>query len=42
MTNTYSVLVLNFNLSESDEALPWNMMCGPSQLGQVEAGRQDK
>ncbi|XP_065072285.1 persulfide dioxygenase ETHE1, mitochondrial-like [Rhopilema esculentum] len=25
-----------------DEALPWNMMCGPSQLGQVEAGRQDK
>jgi len=24
-----------------DEALPWNMMCGPSQMGQVEQARMD-
>jgi len=24
-----------------DEALPWNVMCGPSQLGQVDKDRQD-
>lgn len=24
-----------------DEALPWNIMCGPSQLGQADKGKQD-
>jgi len=25
----------SFHLSHSDKAVPWNMMCGPSQLGQM-------